>query len=554
MKEILIKSIKGELEGISTAFIRKNAKMFLSFYTGEKQDDILLDYRKNENKDQKEQRKRIYIPRTKHICSQIENLLDQLHVLDTPAVSIKASSKEEDINNIIYNNNLINQAFEFVKYYNIVDANALLVCGVDELGDIEFKAIQCENVLSYKIKNDRVEYLITQHEKEFRLYYSGGVITASEARVEGGEIFTYNNKRYYLTEVKTSLCYAIHLGYLKDARTNFRTFKTITDSASHLFVQLIWDGAELDTLKAVHGIIKTFAYAPKCTFVKQTEDGISRCVDGHLVGFESGHCPACNGSGMKIHTSSQDIIYVPEPMTSESVLSLDKMIHTVTIPDSILETRKSDIQETENKIIRTVFNGNSITRSDIAKTATEVGIEMKGLYSTLSKIGYKTSDVFIWMVECIADILGAKGVEVFHGYTLDLNIDTIEDLFNQRKLAIDSGASQDIIDVIDFAIQKKQHIDNPKALNRFAIWDQFRPFTDKSMNEKISIMATLPDNNYYKVLYTYWAIIKNNIEMSMGDKFFDLPYQRQKAEIDKEVQAIIETIPEPAQRLDFQEF
>jgi hypothetical protein len=257
---------------------------------------------------------------------------------------------------------------------------------------------------------------------------------------------------------------------------------------------------------------------------------------------------------MKIHTSSQDIIYVPEPMTPESVVSLDKMIHTVTIPDSILETRKTDIQETENKIIRTVFNGNSITRSDITKTATEVGIEMKGLYSALSKIGYKTSDVFIWMVECIADILGAKGVEVFHGYTLDLNIDTIEDLFNQRKLAIDSGASQDIIDVIDFAIQKKQHIDNPKALNRFAIWDQFRPFTDKSMNEKIAIMATLPENNYYKVLYTYWAIIKNNIEMSMGDKFYDLPYQRQKAEIDREVQAIIDTIPEPAQRLDFQEF
>jgi hypothetical protein len=559
MKEILIAALSEELPLINSSKIRRDADVFLAYYTGEGQDDILFDYRKSENKDQKNQRKRITIPRTKHVMGNVENLLDQLNILDTPAIRIKATSKEEQLLNVVYDMDVAQMAFDYVKYQNLVDSNSFLVGGINELNEPEFTVIDSHNVLHFKLKNDRLQYLITEHKsektlKEYRLYHQKGVIKLTPKKTDDAEFIRIKNQNYYLTEIKTNRLYAYPLGYLKDASTKFTTFKTITDVASHLFKQLIWDGSEHDTIKGTHGIIKTFAYAPKCTYVHETDKGIIRCVDGQLAGADSGPCPSCNGSGMRTHLSSQDIVYIPEPLSQDQATPLEKMIYTVTIPDSILNTRKQDIKDTENAILRSIFNGNSIERADIAKTATEANLEMKGLYSTLHKLGFKVSNTYIWMVEVIADIIGAGGVEVFHGYTMDLNVDSLEDLFEQRKKAVDSGASNDIIEVIDYMIQKKQHVDNPDAINRFAIWENHRPFRDKTATERLAIIATMDDDNPFRLLYLYWATIQTNVDEKYGEKFYDANYQQQNEMINKEIEELKQLLPERPEPVNFDEF
>ena len=261
--------------------------------------------------------------------------------MDTPAISIQAGNETdtERISQLAYDLNLPQQAFQYVKYYNITDANAFVICSVDALGLPQFDIIECASVWDFMVKNDRVYYLVVAlPDNKFRIYTEKTVTD-----------YVMKSKVLIKTEeFNTGLNYAYHLGMEKDARNKFQTFRSILEPASEMLKMLLWDGSEYDTIKLCHGIVKQFAYAPKCTYERQDDNGYYKCNDGHLyLNHEllKEPCPSCKGSGMRIHTSSQDIIFLPEPMTGEETVSLDKLTHTIFIPDSILESLKRDIRE-----------------------------------------------------------------------------------------------------------------------------------------------------------------------------------------------------------------
>ncbi len=311
----------------------------------------------------------------------------------------------------------------------------------------------------------------------------------------------------------------------------------------------------MDTIKATHGIEKVFQYAPTCDFSNIIEGTHYTCNNGYLYNHDGevkSQCPSCKGSGLKIHTSSQDMIYFPAPLTGAPETSLSNMIHVVHMPESVLQMMRNDIESIEDKIIRTVFNGNSVTKDEVAKTATEMAIDQKGVYAALNKLGNKVSDTFIWMVEILADVYKANNTSIYHGFSMELNLDTLNNMFAQRKLAVDSGASNDVISVIDYSIIKKQHMDNPTYLNAFSLWESFRPFKNLTESERNSIIFSLPDNNKYKVLYIYFANIKANI-LRANENFYDLNYEQQKALIDAEIQSIIDSMPMIEERVTFED-
>jgi len=460
MIEVLIDKIKNGKENPYSNHYRTNANLYYQFYTGKNDFELLTSYRLSETDIQKQQRNRITIRRCKPVCHQIEHTLDKLQTLDKAVTNIsiegkdKESTRLETLNKYIYENNISQQAFDFVKHYNLIDANAFLVFGENEFKEPEFKVIESKNVFDFRIKNDKVDYLIIEngtkeHIRKYMIYLQGAVYDVS-----------VNGSIVDIQETKTKICYACHLGYILDSETNFKTFKSILSSAEPFLKQLLWDGSEYDIIKALHGIIKQFVYAKDCNFNASTDDGHVRCVEGQLFNgdIHKGVCSSCKGSGLRIHTSSQDIIYLPEPMGTD-FLTLDKLTHTEFIPDSILEARKKDIYELEDKIVRTVFNSNINTKEESQKTAYEVKTENSGLIAQFQKLGNKVSDVFIWMVECVASVQGIEKVKVFHGFSMDLNLDTLDSLFAQRSEAIKAGVSNEVIMSIDTAILKKQHME-----------------------------------------------------------------------------------------------
>lgn len=531
MIEIIQQKIRRNDTNANSDYIKKKAELYKQIYTGQNDYDLLTSYRERESEAQKKQRDRITIRRTVAVCHQVEHTLDKLQTLDKAVNNISAKTKEDELKEYVYNENISKVAFNYIKHYNIVDPNAFIIAGINEFGEKEFEAVTSASVIDFKIKNDRLIYLVIKEKKGFKVYLDDGVYDLDE-------------KANIVNVTQTGKNYAFHVGYILDAETKFKTFKSIIASAEQQFKQLLWDGSEYDIIKALHGIIKQFAYAQPCVYARETDDGIEKCEHGTVYLGENpkGQCPACKGSGLRIHASSQDVVYLPEPLDN-SGLKLTDLTHTVFIPDSILQTRKDDIQELEDKIIRTVFNANRISQNDREKTAYEVKTENSGLIAQFYKLGEKVSDTFIWMVEVVADMIGAKDVKVFHGYSMDLNVDTLEELFTQRKQAVDSGTTNEVIAGIDTAILKKQHMDNPDYINQVLLWESFKPFRTLSQQEKIMAIGDTNVPIEDKILWLNWDRIKSNILFKYED-FYQKTRNEQTAIFNEEVKLIKDSLPE----------
>ena len=565
MLDFLINSIKRDkpndllVKPVQEAAYQK--AMYLG--SGETLDKLLWEYRTKESDPQKKQRKRITISRSKHTIRQIENVINQLDTMDKPAINVIPVEKDDPRADImkewIYNNNIASFCFEMVKYNNIVDANSFCVAGINEYNDLEFKVYPSSSVYDFYIVNGNLQYVIFQSErtvnkktvKDYILYSDESIVKVIHKEGKQGmynpaEIGPIEN--YYIEEEETKKNFAFPLGILKDATTNQKTFVALVDSASELLKSLHWQGSDLDTAKGTHGIIQKFAYTKPCrwTMRDDTNGNFLACNHGFIErdGTPTGHkCDACQGSGEQIHTSSQDVMTFPFPdMNAQNPLKLSDLTHTVFAPDNFLTFLKTDVADIVDEIMRTVFNSTIITKDEIAATATEKVIDLQGIYSTLNQVGMKVSDLFIWMCEVKASIEGYEGLSFLHGYTLNLKLESIESLAAKRKSLLDSGAPMEIIKSVDLAIMQKQHIDSPQAIERFSVWERYRPFSDKSENVVISIISGLAKTSRYRILYEYFGMIKSEVTSKYGNDFFTMSHTERLKVINEEVDKIREEI------------
>lgn len=561
--EAFIKSINRKQPNAMLKKPVKDAEFQSSIYTGKNQDAILHEYRKRESNDQKAQRSRITISRTKHTARQIENVINQLDTMDKPAINVIHPNEniQDSLLSWIYNNNISSLAFDFVKYYNIVDANAFIIGGVNEFEELEFKAYPVSCVYDFHVVNKSLKYVMftskrtydKQEVTDYMAYTSDGIYKFVDKK-GAATVYDLTDAQdiegFYLLYEETKMNFAFPVGFIRDSTSDFKTYNSLLDPASELFKSLIWQGSELDTTKATHGIIQKYAYAKPCGYEIQTETQHQLCNGGYLDidGNPSGiKCNACKGSGLNIHTSSQDIIMFPFPTDPSNTMKLSDLTHTVEVPTGFLDFQKQEIEDLKDEIMRTVFNATTVTKDEIAATATEKVIDLQGIYSTLNQVGAQTSELFIWMCEVKCAVEGIEGAEFLHGYTLNLKLESVETLADKRKKMIDSGAPNEIIKSIDLAILQKQHIDSPQAIDRFSIWERYRPFSDKSDSATMQIVSSLPNTNGYKILYNFFGSIKTNIMSQYGADFFDFAHERRQQIIDEEVAKIRETLIESEQ-------
>lgn len=555
MLDEIIRRIK---DGKKNSILEKavnDADFQQKLYTGKNQDEIITNYRINESDNQKKQRKRITISRTKHIIRQIENVINQLANLDKPAIDVYHENEAiiEDVKNFIYNNNLDKIAFEFIKHFNIVDANAFIVAGVNEVEEIDFVVYPSSAIFDMKVMNDNLKYVCFKLDRKVKdglivsdyfIYYDKGVIKLYDRREYNGS-GTEVYEGFIIENYDTNVFYCFPVGAIKDVTNLMKTYISILESSSELFKSLIWQGSELDSNKATHGIIQKFQRTTPCTNVGTIDDKMCQCVNGKMYSGNDllGQCQKCKGTGLAIHTSSQDIIMLPMPKPGDNTnIGLSDLVHIEYVPDGFLNFLKEEINELKAEIIRSVFNASNLTKPEIAQTATEAVIDLQGIYATLNLLGSKVSDAFIWMVDVYCDVKGYSGVSTLHGYTFNLKLETIETLSDKRKKLTDAGAPIEVIKAVDMAILQKQNIDNPQAINKYVIWEKYRPFNEKSNDQVNVILMSLPETNYYKVLYNFFGIIKNKILDVHGSAFYDYNNERRIELINAEVNAIIEEI------------
>ena len=567
--EILYKSIERKNPNKVLEKTTKDADIQRKLYTGKDLDKILFDYRKRETDSQKEQRKRITIGRSKHIIRQIENVIDQLDIMDKPSINVIHDNEtiSENLLSYIYNNNIAKLAFDWCKYYNLVDANTWIVCRQIE-DEVIFEEVNAYNLYDLKVQNGAFKYVIFRFERkvaeqtvyDFELYHNEGLLVFTNKAGKTRDQETQMHGEFIVTEYQYKRMFCFPCGYQRDADNQFKTFVSLLDPASELFKGLIWQGSDMDTELAAHGVIQKYAYAQKCNWTYQNEESSTECHHGFL--FKDGintntKCSNCGGTGLVTHTTSQDIITFPLPNEGEQVpLKLSDLSHTVFMPETVFSFKKQYVKELEVAIMQTIFNNSvTLTQSEIQVTATEKVIDLQGIYSTLNKYGQHVSDMFIWMMECYSELNGIEGAEFLHGYTLNMKLENVETLSETRKKLIDANAPIEVIKAYDLAILRKQHLDSPQFINRFSVWEQYRPFNDKSDVIAMQILSGLPNINRSKILYNFWGRIRRNIETVHGDKFFEYKDERRKELINAEVEIVrAELLEDEPQRLTSNDF
>lgn len=568
------------------------AKLYRQWNTGEGQDELIVSLKSRETKEQKEQRIKIYNSRTKFVSEQIQAAFDEVERADNVIDNIyyKNTENEKDNQNKLGEiherldkfsdrQDLKEYLHEKIKYFNFYDPNAFLVVDFMKYNETEKPwtypvEIYSHQAINYEYDRKRLQYLIALQETVKKVKNDDGKIETKPADLfylwaadyaiklqELGEPGKYilpdfnegapdsiivierkcegekEHKAYEFAlwefETRSKVNPAIQVGYIGDPKTNLNTYVGILDKASEIFKDLINTKSEYDLHKALHGFLKQFAYANTCDYSRYIEGKRFQCDGGKIRGSNE-ECPKCHGHGLILHTTSQDIILIKKPDGKDEHIPLDEMIHYVEIPQHIIEAQKKELEELEQRVPRAVFNANPFDRSEIAITATEKRLLKESVYNAFMKYGAVYSQVYKHCVKLTAiHLLNDEGLVVDHQFPKDYHLDTIDELLSMRKAAVEAHAPYTIIEVIDFNILTKQSQDDPTHIEIIRAKEQWRPFREKSKEERILIVSSLPETNFQRLLYIHFEEVFDLI--LYGEKFIKAPFFKLKYDKQKEV-------------------
>lgn len=551
------------------------SNFYRQIMTGENQDDLIVSYKERETEEQKRQRIKITLSRTKHIANKVYNQFDEIRRVDNIIDNIKFedAAKEEakrrlnDALSEFYKDEHLSQyLFERIRYLTFYDPNAYLIIeyreAVNEQGATVNRAypieVYSEQVYDVNYFLGNLQYLISKvprtpkmrvgekpKEKQVFRYVMYAQDTAIEAlQVDPNEdtsmLMDYEpyvlqigerkeEKIFYIKQMDTQsgMNPAISVGYIPDAQTNGTTYVSPIDPAEHLFRKLINRNSELELHRALHGFYQKFVIADECDYKNISTGEV--CMSG-TVGETD--CPKCKGSGFVTHKSVQDVMYILKPRSKEEHIPLSEYVHYVQIPQYITDAIKTEVDDLERQIGEAIFSNEVFDKTEVAATATEARLNMRGLYNALSSYSDNWSRIYkhcVWQTAFYLDV--NQGLIVEHKFPSDFRMETIDQLILQRQAAVTAGAPYHIIEKIDTAILQKQNQDDPDFVQMVRVREEHLPFKGKTEQERIMIINLLPPTDPQRVLWMYYdEIMREAMNRQEGDTpFHRLPFERRAA-------------------------
>lgn len=548
------------------------AEFYRQIVTGEGQEALIVSYKERETQAQKEQRIRLTHKASKGVANQILSQFDKVkRVKPTIKVNHPQEAQEEVLTRNVSSfagRTLQEYIFDMSKYYNSIDPNAWLVLGytgeVNEQGTIEGEImtypteVVSANVWDYQYSYSNLDYLITgkymnvvindtseemvkmvmyvpDYQITLKTYFEG-VDYGAEAQV-----VTIEEKKYVIgmIEVGGDKIPAMRFGYIPDYSTNTETFVSFYDAASEDFKELINVNSEYSLTRILHTFLQKFQVAEPCDYMPPGEPH-DRCRGGRLLTSQE-TCPSCEGKGIKVHTTTQDVMFVKRMnKDDEAYIPLSEMVKYVEMPSFIVEHQHQLTQELPKRISVNIF-GIDIHSRPTNATATEIRNFYDSLNDTLSPFAKKISELFVFTTKCIASNNNIESPSIQHQYPQDFKLMSISELLTELKQAKDAGASQDIIAAIELEIQEKQNQDTPQKVALAKAKDKFRPYKNLSQQEVLLQLANASNEDYFAIAYIYHDVIFERIMSKVND--FELrPYAQQKSLVDVEVEALREEL------------
>ena len=595
--ELLIERVK---EVAQTNYTHKHYKrtceladFYYQILTGEDQKELIISYKPNETASQKQQRLRITNTKTAYIAGKVFQQWKEIQRNDQNVDNIdfvsdsQANQQAKEYLNTatwdFYNGlSVTDYVHDFCRRMNFYDPNAWLVeeFYYDFEGNLRAAPLELysHNCVDYKRTYGVLDYVIGRWsvkcqagKKEYKgykytIYGKDYSVSLTEIGEQGkcelkplelydGEaerdyiyIEDLNGKvKVYLEEVFETMSGevpAIQSGYIRDAQTKWETFVGILESARNVFLDLINSKSEYDLHKALHGFIQKYAFVDKCTYTTNSDAGAPDRCDGGKLRLSGQQCPKCKGTGVDVHTTVQDVIYVAKPEDKSQMIELDKLVHYVEIPKHIIDGHKEDLKEFEREVSLAIFNANVFDRSEIAMTATEKRLNLQGVYNAFGEFcNMSLGRVYPFIIEQLARYNGFEDqMTVSYHCPQDYRLETIAELLQQRKSAIDAGAPYEIVQALDVQIMQKQHQDDPLYVAQMKAADKFKPFRGKTKDEVLVILSMLPQLHPKRILWMFFDDIFEAIfaNPAYAELFHKWSYNNQKEVVGAEVKRIIE--------------
>lgn len=519
--------------------------------SGEGQDEMIVKYKERETDEQKEQRVHITNSLTPFASGKVRNVFSKTDRVDNVQKQYGHKESRADLT-VKMKVDFFHAMADLEKYINdnardftFYDPNSVLLLDFDSVSDGEVitdriiypTIIDSPNILFFPFdKVGQREFLMFFDEKKILVNEKESVVKdywfygkgfgwrferLADDRVAENELVVITDKdgndmRFdaYYFENGTAEVPAMAFGYMKDPLTKGRTFVSPLFPGEKVFNDLINLKSEFDLTKALHTFLQKIGYAPECEVCYgegyvHTEDGKQKCHE-------------CNGSGLNVHKTSQDAIWIKMPNAKDDFVSLRDFITYVDLPEWLPKWQDEHIDKIISRISISIFNTDVFTRSEVAVTATEKALEMDALNDTLIPFVEFKARLFKRCVRIIAQYMEipSDGLINVYAYPKDLKMKTATDLTNELKLAKDAGAGYDVLWGIEQDILEKMNQDNPEVIQRARVQNYFNPFTGKTV-EEISIILTERDRlDNDRVLWENSHKIFSMIEEEYGQDFY----------------------------------
>lgn len=443
----------------------------------------------------------------------------------------------------------INGVLEYVvvrseRWYELQEfapAPAAPALPADPHGEFNKKAVSGETREGYVLA-----HTFTVYHKDVAIRYTQEPVSDA-----GAVIFTpsVDSERVLLTIAKNkkavffreefpltlSMCPARRFGYYEDVTTDNRTVVSPLNPAEKIYNRLCWRSSEYDLSHALHGFYQKFQYVKKC----ETCFGEGRVVYGEDQNPVA--CHSCKGTGKEIHTTVQDVVYVTLPSNTEDIIDLARMVHMATIPMELITLQSQEVESAKREVFDAIFSDAILNGDQLAaKTATEWALNWRSVHNTLHPYSESYSQMLIFIVKTAAEINDMMtGLSVNHSISKDYKLESIAELIQNRKSGIDANLPKELIVNFDYKILARQNRDDPAIVERFKIYEKYRPFGDKTEAQVMSIVGLLGATAPMRVRWLYYREIMDEVFEEHPD-FGKMKGKDQRAIIDAKTLEYIE--------------
>lgn len=221
-------------------------------------------------------------------------------------------------------------------------------------------------------------------------------------------------------------------------------------------------------------------------------------------------CKVCGGSGKDTPKTSLDMTVVSTEKINEGLMGGDKVVNPIIPPGGSVQNVPINMQamrtEYSNEVEESftglglgTFNYLALNQSGVAKREDKE----EGIRFFVNMANHIAKNLLIWGHWCVASIrYGISGKQLDLMPTINIptrtNLDTIDEVRNQLKEAIETKMDSGIIDTLQLKLLKLEAGDDSLEYNRYHLrmrLDGFRNMSEQQKWFAIGNLATLGDRN-----------------------------------------------------------